>query len=190
MDKLEKAQLEAFLARVYKDKEKDFFKGLPPELRKNYAVYQQRRQALAKVGVPLAPGGVFMLGNEAVVSGAMAELHTALARLLALPVDHITLRLEPGLRVEADVTMPKDYTLPLEIVGQNPVTTQAEVQTIYRQYMESTMQLLNEQFKRDLAARLDANETRRPDLEQPLNIEGWDGKEESKEEAADGSGPN
>ncbi len=180
MDRLKMAQLQAALGKIYKNKEADFFKEMPPELRQNYNIYQQRRAAYAKAGHPLPPGGSFILGNEAVVGGCMAELHSALARMLGLPPDHINLRLArgaDGFRVEADITMPKDYTLPMEVVGQSPVTTQAEVREIYRQYMDSVVTLLNEQFRKDVALRSEANLRVNPDLEQPLSEKGWHDEE-------------
>lgn len=193
-ERLKAAKLNEALTRLKVSGTERFFEGMP-HLKEGYAIYMQRRAVRAKVGVPMAPGGTFILGNAAVIAGCMAEAHTMLARLLRLPPDNIKLNIErsgtkAGIRLTADVAIPDGYMTPVNM-NEAPEVQKAQVGKLTEQYLSACLAQINPIFKRDLSERLEAVNVVREDLTQeaaPMP-EQRDGEEEADQEETQGHRP-
>lgn len=151
---------------------KEFFgeDGVPVDLKKGWAIYEQRRQARAKVGAPLPPGGCLLLGREAVVGGAVAEAHMKLAAGLRINPKAIKLRLKKDgggkVNLVADVDAPTDWVIPVARLGSQAPQDAA------RTYIQSVLMHINVWFRTEVLKRLEASELIRPELQQ--RVIPWD----------------
>lgn len=147
-----KAELRDRAAREFFDAD-----GIPPHLKQGWAVLEQARAARAEVGYPLPPGGCFLLGYEATVAGALADLHTLVAQALKMDPKHIRVRLR-GTRPVAEVAPPKDWLLPIAAKpDESP-------DVAMKRLLEQIMQPLQVWFRQQLLARLSQCDQVRGDL--------------------------
>jgi hypothetical protein len=168
---LKAAKINEVLNRLKISGAEKFFEAYP-ELKAGYAVYMQRRAMRAKVGASMAPGGVFILGDAAVIAGCMAEAHTMLARLLRLPTENIKLTVErpgtrTGIRLNADVAIPEGYMTPVHS-EEAPGVQRDQIGKLTEEYLSSCLAQVNPIFKRDLLVRLDAVRQTIPELTQAV----------------------
>jgi hypothetical protein len=145
---------------------REFFgeEGLPPHLKEGWAVLEQSRAARAEVGYPLPPGGCLALGRSSVVAGALAEMHTGLARLLNLSVDCIRLRLDRSdgnYKPVADVEVPPDWVIPVAANVTDP--KQATIDHINR-----AVEIMTLHWRKIVLERLGAVDRHRADVAQKI----------------------
>lgn len=162
---LERAKIDEVVTRLKASAADAFFEA-HPGLREGYAVYQQRVKARAEVGVPLAPGGAFILGDSAVIAGCLAEAHTMLARLLKVPWSAIKLRIDrPGtntnIRLTADVAVDRPDSVHRLL---SPEDQQVEIEELTRAHIQAALREVNPVFLKNLRERLVSVRQYRPEL--------------------------
>lgn len=67
---------------------------LPPSLREGYDTFIAWRDAMARAGQPLPPGGVFLLNKWTVLESELVRLRMEAAAALDIPVGNVHLRTE------------------------------------------------------------------------------------------------
>jgi hypothetical protein len=170
-------QTEASAERLKDEAVRAFFgeEGIPPDLKKGWAIYEQRREQRVKVGAPLPPGGCLLLGREATVAGVMAEAHMKLSVALRIDSAAIKLRLkrdEAGrVNLVADVDPPSDWIMPVAIGGEAQTPQEAA-----KIYIKSALIQINAWFREEVGRRLDACAVVRTDLQQALEPWAGDGR--------------
>jgi len=173
MDRHDRSTLDlaAMAARLAAGKDAvamEFFGDLPENLRDElylgWRVYEERRTVRAAAGVPLPPGGSFVLGWRAVVAGLLAEIHNSVAQALRCPAESVRLvPSEDGIGVEAylpDTWIPPGGRLPTDTVRRA-----AEL------YVKAVAEDADEQFRKLRTFRLAAAALVRADL--IPDVEGW-----------------
>jgi hypothetical protein len=145
---------------------REFFgeEGLPKHLREGWAVLEQSREERAKVGYPLPPGGCLTLGRSSVIAGALAEMHTGLARLLNLSVDCIRLRLDKSggnYTPVADVEAPKDWVIPVAADVIDPKRAAVD-------HINLAVEIMTLHWRKTVVERLGVVDGRRSDVEQKV----------------------
>jgi hypothetical protein len=128
--------------------------GIPKDLARGWAIYQQRRETRAKVGAALPPGAVLLLGDASVIAAVLAEAHTALATRLRLPASALQLRIDSEARgrdrgrLLIDVRDPGDWVIPVTAFkGQDPTA-------LAKQYLSDQLDSINVWFRQTLRERL------------------------------------
>ena len=156
--------------------------GIPPDLKRGWAVLEERRREREKVRAPLPPGGCFLLGYQAIVAGCLAEIHSILCGWLRLPPSAIRLRLERteklGLRKfrpVADFEIPDDWVLPVGgEVAQKVLGAGASAVDAPRAFIEKALCAVEGHYYTILRERLEAADLVRVDV---LQAEGrWNEK--------------
>ena len=140
--------------------------GIPPHLKNGWAVLETNRKHRAEVGYPLPPGGCLTTGYESVVAGAMAEVHSHLARVLVLDAKFIKLGLRRDSRgkmqLEAKIVDPPDnWVVPA-------VQTARDYDEAVRQHVARAVGVLNGHFQNTVAERLGVYAFRRVDVDQEV----------------------
>lgn len=159
---------------------RDFFAGgdLPDDLKRGWAVLEQLRKHRQEIQYPLPPGGCFLLGRESVIAGCMAEMHTALSKMLRISPENIKIRLERDeaghIQPVADIETPGDWIMPVKAHGDKS----AEEMT--RDYLERFTKIASQWFKETVSQRLSVCEDRREELMQ--EVVPWSGNAREKEQ--------
>jgi len=163
-------ETEASVERLKDEAVRAFFgeEGIPPDLKKGWAIYEQRRKERDRVEAPLPPGGCLLLGREATVAGAMAEAHMKLAAALHIDTRAIKLSLKRDeanrINLIADVSPPDDWVIPIAIGNQAAQTPQEAAKV----YIQSVLRQINLWFRTEVGVRLEASEKIRPELSRPV----------------------
>lgn len=140
--------------------------GIPDHLKEGWAIFDKNREIRAKVGHPLPPGGVLLLGINAVVAGCLAEMHTALADMLQVSIDNIRMRIERTpeghLNPVADIDVPSDWLLP---IAKDPRSAPEEAA---KAYLNHCIEVAQAHFRVSVTKRLATVNTKRSEAAQPV----------------------
>jgi hypothetical protein len=149
--------------------------GIPPHLEAGWAILEATRKKRQEVGYPMPPGGVLLLGTEAVVAGCLAEMHMTLAEALKVDPNRIRMRLENEggrLRPVADVEDQADWIVPVIVATDTP-------KEAAQRYIKTVVEALSLTFRKDVGERLAHCQDRRPELDQ--EVEPWSENQSSKD---------
>jgi len=140
--------------------------GIPQHLKDGWAALEENRRVRAEIGIPLPPGGCVLTGFEAVIAGAVAECHTAIARALRLESKYLRLsvnRTAAGLGLNAVVDPPQSWVLP-------SAQTSSNYDEAVKVYVARVTKGASLEFRRLVAERLGCFTRRRSDVDPEISV--------------------
>jgi hypothetical protein len=145
-----------------------FFGQLPEAFRDElfigWRVYEERKTVRAQAGVPLPPGGCFVLGDRAVIGGLLAEIHNELAKTLKVGPERVKL-MPSGEGIGVEAYLPQDWIPPGGRLPSGPVRRAIEL------FVQAAAEEADVQYRKLLPLRLAAAHFVRRSL--IPEIEGW-----------------
>lgn len=143
------------------EREKKQENTLPESLREGYAAFQDWRDAMARAGHPLPPGGVFILNRTTVTADALQILWAEVALELKIPATAIRVdaKIEDGqLKPVIELELPEDW------VATTFKASGPKEQKLADEYVASVIKTAYERFHANLEDRIMALSVAHPEL--------------------------
>lgn len=141
---------------------------IPEHLIEGHKAFTEWKEAMARAGEPLPPGGVFIMNRSTILKGCLIRFRVSVAAELKMPLECIVVDVQTNelgaLIPHIDVNPPEDWLAQEYAKGQGAT---ARMEEFARMYISGVLERYYDTFKSDAAERLEALQgPGRPDLDQ------------------------